>query len=66
MRGTDMAAIIKNHSWMLSWEVLPYYPHIGYPPQQESVPPSFKGRLIIVVIIDGACGLSNPQFLFHL
>jgi len=34
--------------------VFPYYPHKGIPPQQSVVFPNLSGRLIIVVIIDGA------------
>lgn len=57
IRGTEIAAITKSHSCILSWEVFPYSPHIGWPPQQKSVPPSFNGKLIIVVIMEGALGL---------
>lgn len=64
MMGTEIKDTTKNHVWMVSWEVEPYYPHIGIPPQQLSyinqkstVLPNLRGMLIMVVMIDGATAL---------
>lgn len=57
IKGTHTKATINRINWIWSCDVFPGVPQSGNPPQQSSVLPSFKGTLIIVVIIEGAKGI---------
>ena len=65
IQGMQTTATSKNSNWIWSW-LPPISPHIGCPPQQSWVFPSFRGKLIIVVMTDGALAAYRPQLTVHL
>ena len=52
-----ITAMINRINWIVSCDESGYYPQRGRAPLAFDVWPSFKGILIIVVIIEGAYGI---------